>query len=288
MPERKVAVVTDSGSSMRPEYEEARELGVTIVPLEIKFFEDGQWVPYADLDITPEEFYQRMRESKMLPQTSGAVIGRIAETFRRLPEKGAISIHITSKHSVAWESAVQGARIAQEETPGTLAIEVIDSRQLSLATWFLAKQAALLSQKGASLEQIKTEVLAMIPQVELLVVLQTFENLKRGGRANDVVQAYLASLLNIYPILGLQGGKLARVGVTRSAKRSRERMVEMVGDSGKLVQVGLIHTNAPERAEEVKSALSNIYPEQIPVYDAGPVLGVHAGEGAVGVVFQRA
>ena len=288
--ERKVAVVTDSGSSMRPEYKEAQDLGVTIVPLEIKFYENGQYVPYGDLESTPEEFYQRMRKSEKIPQTSGAVIGRIFETYKRLSKEtdSAISVHITSKHSVAWESAVAGAKIAQEEIPGVLDIEVIDSRQLSLGTWLLVEHAALLSQKGARLEQIKEEVLAMIPQVQLLVVLKTFENLKKGGRANDVVQAYFASLLQINPILGLQEGKLVRLEMTRSAKKSRGRMVEMVGDSGKLVRVGLLHTHALEVAEEVEKALSNIYQGEMPVYDAGPVLGVHAGEGAVGVVFQKA
>lgn len=288
--ERTVAVVTDSGSSMRPEDKKVQELGVTIVPLEIRFYENGQYVPYADLNITPEEFYQRMRQSEKLPQTSGAVVGRIAETYKRLSKEtnSAISIHITSKHSVAWESAVAGAKIAQEEIPGALAIEVIDSRQLSLGTWLLTERAALLSQKGASLEQIKAEVLAMSPQVQLLVVLETFENLKKGGRANDVVQAYFASLLRIYPILGLQEGKLARLETTRSARKSRGRMVEMVGDSGKLVKVELLHTNAPEVAGEIKEALGKIYQGEIPVHDAGPVLGVHAGEGAVGVVFQKA
>lgn len=289
-PERKVAVVTDSGSSMRPEYRRTQELGVTIVPLEIRFYENGQYVPYADLDITPEEFYRRMRKSEKLPQTSGAVVGRIAETYKRFSKEtdSVISIHVTSEHSVAWESAVTGAKIAQEEISGELAIEVVDSRQLSLGTWLPAERAALLSQKGANLEQIKEEVLAMIPQVEVLVVLETFENLKKGGRANDVVQAYFASLLHINPILGLREGKLTRLAITRSAKMSRKRMIEMVGDSGRLVKLGLLHTNAAEMAEEVKKALSNIHQGEILVYDAGPVLGVHAGEGAVGIVFQKA
>ena len=289
-PERKVAVVTDSGSSMRPEYRRTQELGVTIVPLEIRFYENGQYVPYADLDITPEEFYRRMRKSEKLPQTSGAVVGRIAETYKRFSKEtdSVISIHVTSEHSVAWESAVTGAKIAQEEISGELAIEVVDSRQLSLGTWLPAERAALLSQKGANLEQIKEEVLAMIPQVEVLVVLETFETLKKGGRANDVVQAYFASLLHITPILGLREGKLTRLAITRSAKMSRKRMIEMVGDSGRLVKLGLLHTNAAEMAEEVKKALSNIHQGEILVYDAGPVLGVHAGEGAVGIVFQKA
>jgi len=285
--ENKVAVIVDSGSSMRPEYETVQKLGITVVPLDIKFYEDAEYVP--DLAFTPEEFYQRMRKSKQIPVTSGAIPGRIAEIYKKLANEtdSVISIHITSELSVSWASAVRGKD--QEGIPETLAIEVIDSRHLSLGTGFLALQAAWLSQKGANLEQIKEEVLAMIPQVQLRVVLETFENLKKGGRAKEVIEAHAASILHISPILGVREGKLAQMGMTRGVKKSRERMVEMVGDSGKLVRLGILHTNVPEKAEEVKEALSKkIYRGEIPVYDAGPVLGVHAGEGAVGVVFQKA
>lgn len=289
-PERnKVAVITDSGSSMRPEYRDVQELGVIIVPLNLSFYEKDKYLSYNDLDISPSEFYQRMRDSNELPQTSGAVSGRISELFRALPPEtdSAISINITSQHSAVWSSAVTGAKIAQEERPKALNIEVVDSKQISLGTWFLAQQAALSSQRGVSLEEIKAEVLTMIPQIELRVVLQTLGNLKRGGRADDIVKAYLASALHINPILGLNDGKLIQLEKTRSPKKSRERMIEMVGDSGPLVRLGVIHTNAPKLAEEVKTSLKSIYPGEIPVFEAGPVLGVHAGEDAVGISFQK-
>ncbi len=288
IPER-VAVVTDSGSSARPEYEEVRNLGVTVVPLDIKFYENGQWTSYSDQTITLENFYKRMREGKKLPQTSGSIIGTAVETYLRLAQEtnSVISLHITSKHSVAWESAALGAKQAQEEKPELL-IEVVDSKQLSLGTWFLAEHAAFLSQKGANLEQIKEEVLEMIPNIQLYVVLETFENLKQGGRANDVVQAYLAALLKICPILKLKDGKLALSELARTSGRAKKRMVEIVGDSGKLVKMAILHTNAAAAAEGVKTSLGTFYAGEILIRDAGPVLGVHGGEGAVGIVFQKA
>lgn len=287
-PER-VAVVTDSGSSIRPEDKEARRLGVTIVPLNVEFFEEGRWVSYPDLTIPLDDFYRRMREEKMLPKTSGAVIGPAVEAYKRLAREtnSVISIHITSKHSVAWESAAMGAKQAQEENPELL-IKVVDSKQLSLGTWFLTEYAASLSQKGSSLEQIKAEVLEMIPKIQLYVVLETFENLKQGGRAEDVVQAYLASLLRICPILKLKDGKLTLSQMARTPRKARNKMIEMVGDSGRLAKMGVLHTNVPAMAEEVRAALETFYNGEILVRDAGPVLGVHAGEGAVGIVFQKA
>jgi len=288
-PKPRVAVVTDSCCSIRPENKLAQEYEVTVIPVEIKFFENGRFVPYSDFEVTPQEFYQRMRTSKMLPQTSGAIPGKTVETFKKLSEEtnSIISIHVTSRHSVVSESAVLAKRLTQEEMPELL-IEVVDSKQISLGLWFLAEHAARLSKKGANLEQIKEEVLEMIPKVQLLAVLESFENLKRGGRADELVKAYLASILSIYPVLGVKEGKLELFTKARSPKKARTTMIEMVGDSGELVRMAVIHTNAPGMAEEVKENLAKIYKGEISIYEAGPVLGVHAGEGAVGIAFQKA
>lgn len=292
--EREIAVVTDSGSSIMPDSPEAKKFGVTVVPLEIRFWENGQYVSYPDAAIDPVDFYQRMRTSEKLPQTSGAVPGRLAETFRHLSDqaKSIISIHITSRHSVAWESAVLAKKIVEDENmekgKENVPMEIIDSKQVSLATWFPAELGARLSQKGATLAQIKTEVLEAISKIQLYVTLETFENLKKGGRANEVVKAVLASMLSIYPVLGFADGKLKDFAKARTVQKARETMIEMVGDAGRLVKLAIVHTNAINVAEGIKEALGKIYKGNIPIYEAGPVLAVHAGKGAVGIAFQKA
>ncbi|HJX59535.1 hypothetical protein A2V61_00375 [Candidatus Woesebacteria bacterium RBG_19FT_COMBO_47_8] len=289
-PERKVEVVTDSGSSIRPKDTLARESGVTVVPLDLKFFENDQYVSYSDADVETEEFYRRMREGKKLPQTSGAIPGRIVETFKHLSEKAQsiVSIHITSKHSVVWESAVLGKKLFQDDTQKDTPIEIVDSKQVSLATWFPAEDAAQLAEKGATLEQIMEELKQRMPKISLYAVLESFDNLKLGGRAEDLVKGYLASLLSIYPVLTFVEGKLTQAARARTAQKARDKMVEMVADAGKLVRLAVLHANALETARNVKEALSKAYKGDIPIHEAGPVLAVHAGEGTVGVVLQRA
>jgi DegV family protein with EDD domain len=288
--ERRVAVVTDSGTSIRPEDSLAKETAVTIVPLDLKFFENGQYVSYSDLDVASSEFYQKMREGEKLPQTSGAIPGRIVEAFKRLSEKtqSIISIHITSKHSVVWESAVLGKDLFHTEVNKDTPIEVVDTKQVSLATWFPVEDAAQLSQKGATLEQIMDELKERMPKISLYAVLETFDNLKLGGRAEDLVKGYLASILSIYPVLTFVEGKITQAARARTAQKARERMVEMVADAGRLTKLAVLHTNAIETAKNVKDALARVYKGAIPIYEAGPVLAVHAGEGAVGVALQKA
>lgn len=275
---------------MRSEYAEVKASGITIVPLEVSFWEKDQYVPYSDSDISPADFYQRMRGSQKLPQTSGAVLGRLTETFKRLTAQGKeiFSVHITSRHSVAWESAVLARNTVWEETKEKKPIEVIDSQKVSLATWFPAHLASELSQKGVALQQIKDEVMEAIAKTQLFVTLETFENLIKGGRAEEIVKAVLASMLSIYPILGFADGKLKDFAKARTAQKARETMIEMVGDAGKLVRLAVVHTNAAGVAQKIKAALGKIYQGNIPIYEAGPALAVHAGEGAIGIAFQKA
>lgn len=286
-PEQRVAVVTDSSSSIRPEDKIAKEHELTIVPLQVSFYEGGREVSYSDLDISPQEFYRKMRDSEALPKTSGVIQGPIYETCLKLSEKTnqIISIHITSVHSAAYGSAVQGAKLAQEERP-ELFIEVIDSRQISAGTLLLVLKAAELSQKSASLEEVKEGVLATIPKIQLYATLSSLKNLVAGGRV-PAAAGWLGSMLKINPILGIDNGKLVKVGAKRTTDKARQELIRRVeGEDEEIVKMAILHTNDLDGAKQVKEALAVSFSGEIPIFDAGPALGVHAGEGAVGVAFQ--
>lgn len=287
--EGRVAVVTDSVSSMRPEYPVVQKLGIDVLPVEIVFSEGNKLSVYSDFDITPSELYRRMRGSKQLPSTSGSITRVAIEAYRRLAceTDSIISIHATARHSAAYDSAVNAARHVREEKPG-LSIEVIDSQSISLGMWFLAEQAAGLAQQGAYLEEIKEQVLATVPKIGFLLTLATLDNAIKGGRVHFLA-GYLATLLKIKPILGIIDGELKEVGRARTLAKAREEMINRVKcEKGQVVKMAVVHTNDLKAAEEVKQELAGFYAEEISVYEAGAALGVHGGEGAVAVIFQKA
>ncbi len=285
----KVAVVTDSASSMRPEYPEVQELGVNVLPAEIIFSEGDKLVPCSDFDITPAELYRRMRDSKRIPLTSGGITGVAIETYERLANQtnSIISIHATSRHSTLYDSTVNAARHIMEKKP-ELSIEVIDSRGISMGLWFLVEQAVMLARGGARLEQIKEEVLATMPKIRFLLSLATLENAIKGGRVHFLA-GYLAALLNIKPILELVDGELKETGRMRTLARARQEMMNRVRDEkSEIVKMAVVHTNDLNAAEETKQELAAFYHKEIRVYEAGAALGVHGGEGAVALIFQKA
>lgn len=288
--DKHVAIVTDSGSSILPGSDEARELGVTVAPLNLSLWKSNTYISYSDADIKSKDFYDQMRTSAKLPITSGVITGPLTEIYKNLREntESIMSIHITSKLSEVWGSAILAKNIVNEEDDVKIPIEIIDTLRVSAATRFAVEVAAGLSKKMANLDQIKPEVQQTIENSQLYVTLNTFENLIKGGRGGEAAQAKVASILQIFPIIGFENGKLKKFALARSFNKSREKMIEMVGDAGKLVRLCVIHTNAYPLAEKTRDALSRIYSGIIPIYEAGPVLAVHAGEGAVGIAFQKA
>jgi DegV family protein with EDD domain len=294
---QKVRVVTDTGCSFMPGDPEVERSGIMLIPLQLSILEDGQWRTKQETELTTEQFYKTMErmieQDKQLPQTSGLSPGVARDMYLSLfdrEEVGAIySIHITQAHSQALDSAWVGAQDASAVAGKELPITVADSKQLSIGQWWVAKHAAWVAEKGASIRQIVEEVTEFIPKIQLLAVLETFENLKKGGRAEQIkgLLASLLSAISIHPILGLKDGKLDLIGKARNARKAREKIVQMVGDMGELVKVAVIHTNALKLAEEVRDSLVRIFTGMIPIVDAGPALATHAGEKAVAIVSQK-
>ena len=286
--ENRVAVVVDSGSSMRENYPEVKERDVAVLPLEVKFYENGQWVAYLDSELTADEFYRKMAEGKKLPQTSGAVTGRATELYKELGKttKSVISIHVTSKHSVSYESALLATNLVREVDP-ELVIEVIDSKFVSISTWFLAEKAAALSAAGYPLEDIKRLVLEDIPKIELLTYLSTLDNLIKGGRV-PAITGMLGNLMQVKPVVGFVDGQITQLSKNRTIGKAKQELVSRFADTKEeVVNLAILHTNNEQGAKELQEDLARLYPREIPIYEAGPVLGVHAGPGAVGICFLK-
>lgn len=288
----RVAIVVDGGSSARksPQFPEVMEGRVEVMSLDLQFTEGGKPETYPGSDISDEEFYRRMGSSKVLPQTSGAIRGRATETYRRLALEAdnIVSIHITSEHSASFGSGVKAAEDVEESVPG-LRIRVIDSRNLSIATWFLAEQAAVMALEGATPWDIERVTLETIPKLETDVMLETLDNIVKGGRLSPS-EGWLGNVLKFRPIIGVIDGKIQKVSRPRSTKAAMQELVSQVEKrEGEIVKLAVVHANNPQGAENLADLASNFFPrERIRIYEAGPVIGVHTGEGALGLVAQRA
>jgi len=273
---RKVAIVTDSTVDPTPEMVE--EMGVTIVPLRVIF---GDEVYREGLDITTEEFYERLVKSRPLPTTSAPSVGDFQEAYERLLKEfdSVVSIHIGAKLS----GTVQAAYTARQSLAKPERVEIVDSQMISLAMAFAVREAVEAAHAGAKLAEVKAAAEGAIQRTSLRCMLDTLEYVRRGGRIGRA-RAYLGTLLSVKPILSLREGELYPEERVRTRPRGLERMLQWAVRQQNVKRAAVGHSTTPDEAQSIKERLEMAFPNvKVDVTRFGPVLGTHAGPGILGV-----
>jgi DegV family protein with EDD domain len=269
-----IRIVTDSTCDL-PEATVA-EYGITVVPLYINFGDQS----YLDgVELSRQEFYERLPDYETPPTTAVPGPEVFRQTYERLADEGAteiLSIHI----SISLSTMVDVARLGAKETDA-VPVTVFDSRQLSLGTGFLVQTAAKAAAEGRSMDEIIPLLEEQISRTHVFAALDTLEFLRRSGRMSRVM-AGLGSVLQIKPLLKMYDGNPTAERV-RTRKRATERLISLLSDLVPLEQVALVHTQAPDRVEDLRQRVQHLLPEgEVPSMDITPVIGAHIGPGAVG------
>ena len=270
-----IRIVTDSTCDLPQEIVDT--YGITVVPLYINFGDQG----YLDgVEISRQEFYQRLPDSDPLPTTATPGVDAFRQTYERLADEGAseiLSIHI----SISLSATVDVARTAAKQTQ-KVPVTVFDSQQLSLGTGFLVLSAAKAAAQGVPVEQIIAMLEEQTSRTYVIATLDTLEFLKRSGRMNAVV-ASLGSMLQIKPLLIMHAGEPTGERV-RTRERAMKRVIQFVSELGPLEQLALVHTNASQEAQDLYHKAKHLFPNQEEPLsvDVTPVLGTNIGPGVVG------
>jgi DegV family protein with EDD domain len=269
-----VHIVTDSTSDIPREL--AEELNITVVPLTISFgsqsFRDG-------MDLTADEFYERLATVKDLPQTSQPPPALFQHAYEHLVTQGeVVSIHLSHKFS----GTVQSARtVAAEVAPDK--ITVVDSGSASMGLGLCVIAAARAARAGASRAECAAAAESVAAKLDIAVAFETLEYLRRGGRIGRA-RAFLGGLLRLKPILTVKDGEAFPVTRARSRAKAIEELFALCKRHEHLTDIVVLHTTTPDDA----AALADRAREAVPgakVYLGrfGPVLGVHGGPGMLGI-----
>jgi len=275
-----VKVVVDSTSDIPAQL--AKEWDITIVPTYVVF--GGK--SYRDrLDISEDEVYTRLDHDSVFPTTSVPSPQDFADVYNKLADETneIISIHLTSKESGVYNSALLGRELVKKKCH----IEVIDSLTVAMSCGILAIAAAKEAKAGASLEKVAEVVRESIPRMHLLMVLDTLKYVVRGGRVSKGY-GLLGSVLRIKPLLTMRDGKLMLAGVARTRAKAIKRLYDFVEGFPQVSEVAVSYTTSKEEAEALAEQIKANFPD-IPLYftRVGPVLGTHAGPGAMGVAVRE-
>jgi len=269
-----VKVVTDSTSDIPPQVVE--ELGITVVPVYLRFGSET----YRDgVDISPDEFYQRLVESKVHPSTSQPTPADFADVYRRLAQETdeIVSLHLSRKTSGTYDSALQGREMA----PAGCKIEVVDSLSVSVGLGLIAMAAARLAKAGEDLQRVMDEVRQAIPCIRMLGVFDTLKYLLLGGRVSRA-KAIVGGVLSIKPLITMRDGNLVQAGIARTRNKGIERLFDLVKNTLNLQEVAIVHSTTPDEASSLRERIAAIFAEeQIHIARLGPGLGVHGGPGTL-------
>jgi DegV family protein with EDD domain len=269
-------VVTDSTSDVPPEWRE--RYGIEVVPLTVRFgsesFRDG-------VDLTGEQFFQRLAAADRLPTTAAPSPGDFAVVYERLRHEcdGVISIHISG----ALSATVESARLGADAVEG-FAVHVVDSRCLTLCAAFLC----LVAAESPSLDEAVRRVTERVPKQRILALLDTLRYLEMGGRVGRA-RALLGTVLDLKPILGIGDGQVQPLDRVRTRQRAIRRLVELQRADRPLEHLAVMHAQALPDAERIREELAAELPDlEIEIAQIGAVLGTHVGPGAVGLAYIKA
>ena len=274
-----VRIITDSTADISPERRE--ELGIDILPLTVNFGEESF---IEGVNLSTNEFYEKLEQSKVLPTTSQIPPSEFHETFERYISQGdeVVAITISSHLSGTFQSSC----IAKEMTNSDK-VFVIDSLTATFQLRLLVEEAVMMRDAGMSGAEIAKEVKELIGRIKLVAVVGTLKYLKMGGRLSTA-SAVVGTLLGICPVISIIDGKVEAIGKCRGQKAAFEFMHKHMQrenvDYSRPIAFG--HTCAPEEMEKWKAFIL----PKIPKCDSidgyiGSVVGTHVGPGATGIAY---
>jgi DegV family protein with EDD domain len=280
---RPVAVIADSSADLPDSILDRHH--IALVPLQVLF---GDRTFKDRVELKPEEFYRRLRESKALPTTSQPAPADFVQAFTdaRTGADEVVAVLLSGGLSGTFQSA-QAARKAT----GVGGIHLVDSRSASLGLGLLALRGAELAESGWTGAEIVQELERVRGQSGCFITVDRFDNLIRSGRVTKG-RAWLAGMLDVKPVLGLDAeGKVIPVDRVRGRDNVVPRVLGLLDKRltprPRAVRFGVVHAMAPDVAERVRTALVAAYrPKDCIVALATGVLGTHVGEGAWGVFYQ--
>ena len=246
-----VKVVTDSTADLPVQL--AQQLGITVVPVYVRF---GDKVYRDRVDISEDEFYQKLLESPVHPTTSQPSPSGFATVYRKLSMETdeIVSIQITSKLSGTYNSALQGRELARTRCR----IEVIDSLSLTMGLGLIAMAAARLAEAGEGLLMVMEEIRQAIPNIRLLGVFDTLKYLLLGGRISKA-KAVMGGVLNVKPLVTMRDGELVQAGLARTRSKGIERLFNLVRNTLNIQELAIVHSTTPDEASSLRERIGAIF-----------------------------
>ena len=277
-----IKLLIDSSSDI--DQEEADELGVTMLPIQVRFGDDE----YLDgVNLSHRRFFELLIESDELPKTSQINEFRYEEAFSKLTQNGddVIAILLSSKLSGSYNCAVTAAKKFNGK------VRVIDSLNACVGERILCQYALKLIKENTPIDEIVSKLEENKKKIKLLAMLDTLKYLKKGGRISAMV-ALTGEVFNIKPVVSVENGEVKLVGKAIGSKKGNNLLKQLVKNCGGIdfsmpyvVAYSGLSDELLKKYLEDSRELWESNADEIPQVMIGSTIGTHVGPGAIAVCF---
>ena len=280
---KKVAVVTDSNSGITQA--EAAVLGISVLPM--PFYIDGKMY-FEDVNMTQEQFYDALKSDAEI-HTSQPSPGDVTDLWDKTLESYDELVYIPMSSGLS--GSCESACILSREYNGR--VEVVDNQRISVTQRQSVLDAIKMASQGLSAKEIKDALVENKMNSSIYITVETLKYLKKGGRITPVAAA-IGTLLNIKPVLQIQGEKLDAYSKVRGKKAARGVMIKAMKKdlekrfseavkNGKL-KMGLAFSGNPEEAEDWKKECEAAFPNfEFFLAPLSLSVSCHIGHGALAI-----
>ena len=281
---KKVAIVTDTIACIPKQ--QVEKYGIEVVPVAFIF---GDKVYWDGIDMSPTEFYVRLRQAKKLPTTSGSSPDPFFQAYRNASQRAAsiLCITIPAKLSGMFNSARLAKEMAKEALP-KVEIELLDCGTAAAAEGLVVLAAARAAVQGKNLTEVMETAKGVMQRVNLFATLDTLYYLVKGGHVPKAA-ALASSLLKIKPIFTINGGDAHPVTNARTMPGAIKRLLKIMEQKvvkGQPLHAAVMHADALDKAIALSNRISSQFDcDELFVTEFTPVMGVHTGPGLMGVAF---
>jgi DegV family protein with EDD domain len=278
-----VTVITDSCACLPDEF--YAKYHIPMVPYFVHIGKEA----YRDLvDITRDDFLDHMRAGQV-PKSANPGPGDYLEKLKAAAEhtKDLLIFCMTSVGSGAYQAALVAKEMVLRDVPD-LRVEVVDTRNVSMAQGWMVLEAARAALAGATLDDILALVQRMIPVTQMLQTADTLRYLYLGGRIGRA-KHLVGSLLNLKPIIGMEDGVIVALGQERSrgaVYRHILRLIEEKVGAGGSIKAAVVHAADEAAAASLREMVeSKFHCVEMLTTNLSSALAVHTGPGTVGVYY---
>lgn len=284
---RKIAIVTDSNSGITQD--EGRKLGISVLPMPF-YINEAMYL--EGVTLSQEEFYERLKKDEPI-STSQPNPGEVCGLWDTLLKEYDEIVHIpmSSGLSASCETAMGLARDYDGK------VQVVDNQRISVTQKQSVMDALTLVQAGKSAAEIREILEAERRESSIYITLETLKYLKKGGRITPAAAA-IGTVLNLKPVLQIQGDKLDAYSKVRGKKQAKRVMLKAMKEDfdsrfaeyakrGEMC-LEMAYTGNQEEAEEFKKEVQEMFPDyEIQMDPLSLSVACHIGYGALAVACSK-